>query len=218
MDQENPWIKLFEQKGWLWVHDGNPKRPHALLTEGGHSNGYFDATSLTKTPNLLGAACFDLVAICKDQSIVLESIDYSDSVFGSAYGAIFIAYEIARLSECRVGYTVPQIIDGKKAMTVPRRFKIEPGQKVIVVEDVMTTGGTTQKTIAALEEKGAVPLPVVLVIVNRSGKADLEGRRVIGLIEKEMPVWAPDECPLCKQGSEAIRPKGNWDKLTAEYK
>ena len=98
-----------------------------------------------------------------------------------------------------------------------KRFDILPGSNALVVEDVFTTGETTRQTITALEEKGIVIWPIIGVLVNRSGENCLNGRQVVALIDRPMPIWSAEDCPLCKQGSEAIRPKANWTQLTAQY-
>jgi hypothetical protein len=69
----------------------------------------------------------------------------------------------------------------------------------------------------AVEAVGGVALPYIAVLVNRSGKTEVGGRKFVALINREMSVWKPDECPLCKRGSAALRPKGkeNWAALNA---
>jgi len=196
--------------GALWIHDGNPQRPHALLTSGNHSNGFFNASFIICDPE-------ELYRIWQWFHSLNYYRIYPDWVFGSALGAINIAYEFARnYKNCKAGFTEPTIVDGEKKMIV-KRFEVKPGDTVVMVEDVMTTGGTTIRSIEALEQKGAIVHSEIYVIVNRSGKESLEGRKIIAFIDKEMPIWQPDECPLCKEGSQALRPKGNWDKLTAAY-
>ena len=88
-----------------------------------------------------------------------------------------------------------------------------------MVEDVLTTGGSVDLTAEAVTNAGGVVLPFVIILVNRSGLTEVNGKKIVALIDRPMPMWTPDECPLCKQGSEALRPKGteNWDRLNAEY-
>jgi len=207
------WFDAFSQLGALWVHDGNPKRPHALLTSGKHSNGFFNASKVVEYPQALKEACFHIFTAENMKLFARPMI-----VIGSALGAITIAHVIAELFGARCGFTEPDIvvIDGEKQMVL-KRFSVNSHDRVLVVEDVITTGDTTRKTIDAIEKQGAEVLPVVCVLVNRSGMSHLDGRRILALIDHPMPMWKPDECPLCKAGSEAVRPKGNWDKLNGEY-
>jgi orotate phosphoribosyltransferase len=151
----------------------------------------------------------------KKDNLVLADIGVK-WVIGSAMGAVCIAYEIAGQHGCLAGFTEPVKGDSGKQMVL-KRFNVEPGDRVFVVEDVMTTGGTTLKTVKALKEAGAEILPIFAVLVNRSGKKNLDFIDIAALIDRAMPMWEPDDCPLCKKGSEPIRPKGNWDRLTAKY-
>lgn len=210
---EEQWMEKFKETGALWIHDDNPKRPHALLTSGNHSNGFFNGSLVIKYPILLSDAVQDLLSKLKEYK--------PNQVIGSAFGAITIAHEMAKNFSCQFGFTEPVTEDGEKKMAL-KRFSVE-GQKVLLVEDVMTTGGTTIKTAMAVKEGEGEVVPVVGVLVNRSGREYLDcgegiGKlKIVALIDRSMPMWTPEECPLCQRGSEAIRPKGNWDKLNANY-
>lgn len=217
---EEGWMEEFKELGALWIHDENPKRPHACLTSGNHSNGFFNGTLVIQDPNVLQNTCKDLVV--KIQEVQKELHFQPTWVIGPAFGAITIAHEVAKvLFVCRFGFTEPVVEDGEKKMIL-KRFSVED-QDVLLVEDVMTTGSTTIKTAQAVKEKGGKIVPAIGVLVNRSGMEYLDcgegiGKlKIVALIDKPMPMWTPEECPLCKEGSEAIRPKRNWDKLNANY-
>ncbi|MBU0648594.1 hypothetical protein KJ969_00585 [Patescibacteria group bacterium] len=215
---EQYWTEQYTRQAALFIHDGNPKRPHALLTSGKHSSGFFDSTHITQNPELLNSACRDLLQkMAEEMHESNEMLAQARWVVGSAMGAVNIAYQAAKLQQCLSAFTEPAEQGGEKKMIL-KRFNIRRGDRVLVVEDVMTTGGTTLKTLNALIERGADILPVIGVLVNRSDKDVLKDWRIASLIHRPMPMWEPDECPLCKQGSKAIRPKGrNWGKLTAAY-
>lgn len=204
---EKEWAEKFIALGAFWIHDGNPNRPHALLTRGKHSNGFFDGTKVIQRPSLLGEACNDL----------LEGSDAGnltpDWVIGSALGAIPIAHEFARQLDIMAGFT-ERAMDESMGL---KRFTLKPGSEVLVVEDTITTGMTTEETVEALEGAGAIIQPPIYALMNRSGRAKLTGLPIIALVNREMPIWKPEECPLCTVGSEAVRPKENWKKLNAEY-
>ena len=208
------WIEELNRLGSLWIHDGNPKRPHALLTSGKHSDGFFNASLLVEQPVLLSSACLELISVMRSKMIAgrVEDALPVGRVVGSALGAVTIAHEVARHLKVKCGYT--ESVDGQMH---PKRFDVT-GEQVLVVEDVMTTGGTTRKTVRALEAEGATVLPVIGCIVNRSGKSHLDGRPIVALVSRKLPIWAPEECPLCRAGSEALRPKANWAELNAQYK
>lgn len=207
---EKEWIEFLTKLGCLWIHDDNPRRPHAELTSGKHSNGFFNASKIIVNPCVVKWVCEDLLEICKSKNVNLGGVQM---VFGSAHGATDLSFMMGQLLGVNRGFTEPQ---PDKSMVL-KRFNFEPGTKILLVEDVMTTGGTNRKTIAALEEAGGIVLPTILVVCNRSGMRHLDEREVVALIDEAMPMWASDECPLCKAGSETVRPKGNWDKLTGTY-
>ncbi len=132
-------------------------------------------------------------------------------------GAVTMAYEIASITGSNRGFTEPEVIDGEKFMTL-KRFNVE-GSSVLIVEDVVTTGGTTLRTADAVRKAGGSVFDTIAVMVNRSGKKSIGDYSIVSLIDYEMLIWTPEKCPLCKKGSEAIRPKDkdNWGKLNAEY-
>ena len=130
-------------------------------------------------------------------------------MFGSAFGAITIAFEFARQLECKAGFTEP--VDGALAL---KRFQVAAGERIIVVEDTITTGGSTKITIAALEATGAVIAPEVYLLVDRTDGEVLAPRRLHAAARIQVQAWDAADCPLCAEGSEAIRPKANWTQLT----
>lgn len=203
------WMNELRKVDALWIHDGNPRRPHAQLSAGGHSSGFFNASLIIEQPNLLSLACKGLLTYLADEDSV-------DVVVGSAMGAVTMAHECARLLGVRCAFT-EQVGAGADKQMVLKRFSIAPESRILLVEDVVTGGATTRQTRQAVEQAGGVVLPKVLVLVNRSGHPRLDDLLLCALIDHPMPVWQPDECPLCQAGSEAIRPKGNWDKLNAVY-
>jgi len=225
---EQEWIKHLSELGCLWIHDGNPKRPHASLTRGNHSNGFFNGSLIINDPGLCGQVCLDLwgkfLEYLKTNAGFgqrIHSENPKPQIFGTALGANDLTYQLGLISGLKRGFTehVYSVNEqGKLAKTITlKRFSFDPGTPILMVEDVMTTGGTTRDSIGVIEEAGGIVLPAVLVICNRSGMKDLDGRKIIALIDKELPAWDPGNCPLCQQGSEPVRPKGNWDMLTATY-
>lgn len=199
------WKEVFEDSDALWIHGGVPTKPHALLASGKHSGGYFNATNVIQDPRICEEAVTSLL-----HQLDFRQIHKTQAAWGSAMGAITLAHEVGRQLNTSFGYTEK---DGD-AMKVGR-FSTYDGERILMVEDVMTTGGTTKKSIAALEECGGVILPYLLVLVNRSGMAELDGRKIISLVDRELPIWTPEECPLCQGGSEAVKPKNDWAELVA---
>jgi len=203
----NDWRKEFVNAGALRLHDGKAARPHALLTSGLHSDGFVNCTMVTQRPALLGRILREADGL---GTRLPTGVDW---VIGSALGAVTFAYAVADRLNARAGFTEKDG-DGMKLA----RFEIAPGEKVLVVEDVISTGGSTLKTldgIAAATQGKAEILPLIVCLVNRSGKPNLADREIRALLSPDIKTWKPEECPLCRQGSESVRPKSHWKELTA---
>ncbi len=223
---QDEWISEYKERRALWIHDGNPLRPHALLSSGKHSNGFFNSEIVMEDARFLAYACAELVFAHAREVLADNGLDiYSiDRVVGPAMGAITIAHEIAksiaerRGNKCLRAYTEKEG-DGEGKLMTFKKTAIFEGERVLAVEDVLTTGGSVDATANAIIKAGGIVLPLVVVLVNRSGLKEVSGKRIVALIDHPMPMWAPEECPLCKEGSEAIRPKGaeNWKRLNASY-
>src|SRR5262245_31620623 len=159
------WKQVFEENGAIWIHDGNPNRPHALLTSGLHSDGFVNCTFITQQPALL-----QKIVSSPDGLLPHLPKEKVDWVIGSAFGAITFSHSVALQMNSRAGFTEK---DGE-AMKLSR-FEIEPSASVLVVEDTISTGGSTLKTIDGILSAGIQKqniLPYIVCLVNRSGKQD----------------------------------------------
>lgn len=234
---EDGWTKVYQERQSLWIGDENPQRPHALLREGNHSNGFFFSKIVIDDPILRREAAEDML-----EKLLWHGLDiYSvDCVVGPATGATLLAEELSTLitkkryekwekgdrepKKCR--WASPEKTGNGKDRTMvfpllgTRGSDIRMGDRVLIVEDVVTTGRSSELTQVACEQKQCRPLSIQGVLVNRSGVDVIKGRRIIALIKKYLPTWKPEECPRCQDGSEAISPKkpeGNWALLNASY-
>ena len=216
------WIQVYQKLGALWIHDGNPRRPHALLTSGMHSSGFFNSRLVISDDVAMEDAAKDLLSLLEKQR---GSISGIPGIVGPQTGATRLASllctELAMTTRRLCFWASPEKsdIDGIKSMVFnPKEKELLSGHSALLCEDVLTTGGSVDLTEKAVVEAGGKVLPIVLVLVNRSGLTEIHGKTIIALINHSMPIWTPENCELCKQGSVAIRPKDNWDKLNAEYK
>ena len=219
----NLWIRRYREKEAFWIHDGNPKRPHALLTSDKHSNGFFNSRLIIKDEVLLHECALALVELVTIFGLNIEGVD---RVVGPKTGATTLATLISeRIGELR-GYPCEWASPAKHGEGKNKRMvfesddhRVHPGERVLLCEDVSTTFGSLELTSDAVTEARGVLLPFALLLVNRSSplRTTVNGQTIVSLIEHEMPIWAPDECPLCKLGSKALRPKDNWAALTAAY-
>lgn len=224
----NQWLEKYTKRGALWVHDGNPKRPHVRLSKGGHSDGFFDSELVMEDPALLEEACFDLVVKASSRQGLKLNASSVDRVVGPAMGAITMAHQIplcinaARhmlADRCLRAYT-EKLETATGIRMVFKRTWIKPGEYVLQCEDVVTTGSSVELTTKAVVEAGGIVLPFVLVLVNRSGLEEVGKQKIVALIDMPMNNWAPNECPLCQAGSEVLHPAKqveNWTRLNAEY-
>lgn len=199
------WRKIFEERGAIWIHDGKARRPHALLTSGFHSDGFVNCVFITQDPAIMQR-------IVSDEGLGPDlPAGRVDWVVGSAMGAITFAYAVAQKLGAKAAYTEKE----GEAMKL-LRFEIGAGERILVVEDALSTGGSTAKTIRAILDSGVKKgdlIPRIICLVNRSGKDRLEGHEVRALLNIDIHTWQASECPLCREGSPAVRPKKNWREL-----
>lgn len=218
---EKLWMSEYQKKDALWVHSGNPKQPHAELASGNHSNGFFNSRLVIADEALLSDAAHDLmeqfiwqigdVCISRVQGVVGPQT-------GAAKLAELISKHVVALKREKFVWASPAKYekDGVKSMVFSDEDqKLLLGQSVLLCEDVVTTGTSSHLAGKAVEAAGGKVYPVILTLVNRSGLVVVGGKRIIALINQHMPIWTPDECPLCQEGSEAVRPKDNWERLNA---
>lgn len=217
------WISEYQRKGALWIHDGNPKRPHALLTSGKHSNGFFNSRLVIPDEVLLRDAASDLLELFAQQGGDISKVQ---GVVGPQTGATKLAELISNQitaytrGECFCASPAKIGDESEKWMVFSaKELGLLPGQSLLLCDDVLTTSGSVGLTATVSTNAGGIVLPFILVLVNRSGLKEAHGKKIIALIDHPMPMWTPEECPLCKDGSEAIRPKGppEWARLNAVY-
>ncbi len=166
---------------------------HFKLTSGRHSNRYFQCALVIQHPHHCKDLCGELATRFSHDNIHL--------VVGPAMGGIVMSYEMARALGVRSIFTERENFD----MKLRRGFNIAPGERVLVVEDVITTGGSVKEVIDLVRDAGGEVVGVA-VLVNRSGgKADL-GVRTESLLDIPAVSYIPEECPLCKEGIPISKP------------
>ncbi|HSA97055.1 MAG TPA: orotate phosphoribosyltransferase [Acidobacteriota bacterium] len=174
---------------------------HFKLTSGKHSEWYFEKIRLIEKPAAL-EKIVDLLAA----KIRREVPDF-DYVVSPAYGAIAIGF----LAALKLGkkFAFSQRADEK--MTIRSGFSGLDGSKAVIVEDILTTGGSIQEVIACLKEH-AVAVRGIYVLVDRSGGSiPIEGKPVGSLLALKVEAFEPDACPFCKRGIPLTKP-GASDK------
>lgn len=169
---------------------------HFELRSGLHSDQFFQCAKVLQYPLISEQLCGALV------SAYLESgpSDLPTTVIAPALGGITVGHDVARALGVRSVFAEKQ--DGVLAL---RRFAIEPGERVLVAEDVITRGGRVRETLDIVRARGAVPIGV-LVLVDRSGGTVSFDVPLISLLNMVPEVWDPAECPLCRDGIPIVHP------------
>jgi orotate phosphoribosyltransferase len=187
-------LKIFEENNALL-------KGHFLLTSGLHSDRYLQCARVLQHPAIAERLGAELAARAKAD----PDIAPVDLVIAPALGGVIVAHEVARALGVRALFTERQ----EKMMTLRRGFQIKPGERCLVVEDVVTTGGSTREVMEVVVQHGGVAAGAGSLIdrsLKRDGSVVDLGvpRRALAAIE--VATYTPDECPMCREGSIAIKP------------
>jgi len=164
---------------------------HFQLTSGRHSNWYMQCAKLFQYPEIAERFAKELAA----------KFSGVDLVAGPAVGGIILAYEVSRQLK------VPNIFAEREngVMTFRRGFTVPQGARVLVVEDVVTTGGSVKEVIELVRSLGGEPVGIGSIVDRSSGAVDF-GMPFHAVLSMEVVSYPPEDCPLCKQGSVAVKP------------
>lgn len=167
---------------------------HFLLSSGKHSDKYIQCAKLIQYPEKTEEVCKVIKEKIKEDNLKI------DMVVGPAMGGIIIAYELGR------ALGVPAIFTEREndVMTLRRGFEIPENANVLVVEDVVTTGKSSKETIEVIENHNANCLGIACLADRTSGK-DI-GIKLYPAIKLEINTYEAEDCPLCKQGKEIVKP------------
>ena len=183
---ERETLELYEKTGALM-------RGHFRLTSGLHSDIYLQSALVLQYPEHAARLGEALAAPYTDAR--------AQTVLAPAIGGILVAHEVARALGVRALFTERE--DG--AMRLRRGFTLTPGERCLVVEDVITTGGSTREVVECVRASGGAVVGVGSLIDRSGGAAAFDVKRV-ALATVSATTWPPESCPLCKTGSQAIKP------------
>jgi orotate phosphoribosyltransferase len=179
-------LTLFRQSGALL-------EGHFRLSSGLHSPGYLQCALVLQRPRdaaVLGAALGervrDLGATC---------------VLSPALGGIVIGHEVARALDVRAPFAERQ----EGTLTLRRGFTLGPADRVLVVEDVVTTAGSTRETMAVARQAGATVVGACAIVDRSAGRHGLD-IPFVALLPMDLPTYAEADCPLCKSGAPVVKP------------
>ena len=159
---------------------------HFLLTSGRHSNKYLQCARIFRNTKYSEELCSALAELYANEKVQL--------VIGPAMGAVQMAYEVSRHTGTENFFTER---DENGAMTLRRGFVIEPGQRVLVVEDVVTTGGSVKEVIDLIQNAGGIVAGVGSIVDRTGGKIDF-GVPFKAVYSADVTSWEAGDCPLCK--------------------
>jgi orotate phosphoribosyltransferase len=167
---------------------------HFLLTSGRHSGEYIQCARVLQYPRFTETLCYELAKRFKGEEI--------DVVAAPAVGGIIIAYEVAKILQTRAIFAER---DESGKMIFRRGFEIDEDEKVLVVEDVITTGGSVQEVIEAVRASRGDVRGVGVFVDRSGGKANLD-TRVEALLNVNIKTYVPEECPLCREQKPLVKP------------
>lgn len=177
----------------LFTSTGALLTGHFQLTSGLHSRQYLQCALVLEDPR--NAERIGRLLADKFKAVPI------DVVVAPAIGGILVAHETARALGVRSLFTEREA----GVMTLRRGFTITPGERVLVVEDVVTTGGSTRETMDAVSRAGGTVVGAGSLVDRSGGEVDLGVPRR-ALLTLYVPAYEPADCPLCRQGEPAVKP------------
>jgi orotate phosphoribosyltransferase len=203
-------MAMFESAGAI-------RHGHFELSSGLHSGMYVQCALVLQYPRFAEKLGQNLAALFGDLEL--------DAVVSPAMGGLIIGHEVARalpegksFGDGPVGAGVPAIFverDASGAMTMRRGFSLRDGQHVLVVEDVWTTGGSTREAMRVVDELGG-RVVAAGALIDRSGGTIKLGVTARALLDLAIPSYPAKDCPLCAEGSVAVKPGSRFVRTSAD--
>jgi orotate phosphoribosyltransferase len=186
-----PVLELFQESGAYL-------KGHFRLTSGLHSPEYLQCALVLQHPRHAET----LGKVLGESISELPGAEKIDTVVSPAMGGLIIGHEVARALGARHIFTER---NAERKMTLRRGFTVQPGEKIVVIEDVITTGGSSAEVVELLRAAGAEVVAAGSIIDRSGGHASLGVPRV-ALATMNVLSWEPDACPLCAQGLPVVKP------------
>jgi orotate phosphoribosyltransferase len=189
-------VRLIENAGEIFQKSGAVLKGHFLLTSGRHSPVYWEKFKVLQFPNYTEQLCRMIADHFRKQNIGV--------VAGPTTGGIILAFEVARQLGVRGIFAEKE---GAEERAFRRGFTINPGERVLIVDDILTTGGSIREVMAAVNKLGGKIIGVG-VLVDRSEKRIEFGVPLFSCHRSETITYPPENCPLCAAGIPLVRPGG----------
>ena len=179
-------IAIFKEKDALL-------KGHFILSSGLHSDQYMQCALVLQYPSIAEQLCAELAENFRDENI--------DVVAGPALGGITIAYELGRQLGVRAIFGERKEGD----MLLRRGFSIRKGERVLIAEDVITTGKSVRELEQLIISHGGI-IAGFAMLVDRSKGTFNPGSNTFSLVKLDFNTYEPDSCPLCSQGIPVVKP------------
>ncbi|MCG3148505.1 MAG: Orotate phosphoribosyltransferase [Verrucomicrobiae bacterium] len=165
---------------------------HFLLRSGLHSRQYFQCALVLQWPRQAERLCAALAA----------KLPQAATVISPAMGGLFIGHEVGRAMGIRHIFAEK---DAAGKLELRRNFQIAPGEKLLVVEDVVTKGGRVQETMDIVRQKGGEVVAVGTLVDRSQGGVNF-GVPLVSLLKLQIETFDPASCPLCQAGTPVVKP------------
>ena len=175
---------------------GALKSGHFVLSSGRHSDAYVEKFDLLRQPVQTQAVCADIADRFRDQRV--------DVVVGPTTGGVILAFEVGRQLGVAAAYA-ERTADGDTTREFRRGTTFNHDDRILVVDDILTTGGSVRETLAALAEL-SVQVVGAIVLVDRSGGGVDIGVPLNALATLDVTTWDATDCPLCARGDAVTHP------------
>jgi orotate phosphoribosyltransferase len=179
----------------IFTKTGAYQQGHFKLSSGLHSGAYLQCALVLQNPVIAARLCGVLAGKFR--------MDAPDLIIGPAMGGIVLAYELARAFNARAIFSER---NEKGKMVLRRGFKVSAENKVLIAEDVLTTGKSVKEVLELLREDGIIPAGIACLVDRSSKPIDFGGIKCESLIKLDVPAFKEDECPLCQEGMPIIKP------------
>jgi orotate phosphoribosyltransferase len=176
---------------------GALKDGHFLLASGRHSNRYIEKFDLLRQPRATEEVCRGFVDHFRDAGI--------DVVAGPTTGGIILAFEVGRQLGVAAAYAERKS-DGQSGREFRRGTTFKSGQRVLLVDDILTTGGSVRETLTALADQPVEVVGIGVLVDRSGGKTTFGDVPLFALATLDVETWEPADCPLCRNGVPVVKP------------
>lgn len=179
----------------IFSKTGAYQQGHFKLSSGLHSGAYLQCALVLQNPIIAARVCTCLAEKFR--------ADEPDVIIGPAMGGVVMAYEMARALNARAIFSER---DAQRKMVLRRGFQVSPTNRVLIAEDVLTTGKSIKEVISILQQDGVTPVGIATLVDRSAEKSDFSGIKHESLIKLNISTFKEGQCPLCQEGMPLTKP------------